>query len=426
MQESFGGSAGINALREDYSMTLEAFSLMWDQLSEDGAIAVTTWLDYPSRASLKILASLAETARSKGVEHPTNHIAAIRSWGTISFVLKRSSITDREQSLVREFADNMSFDPLLLPSLRPAERMQYNHLDDESLFDYMDEIMAGNEAFSAGYGFVISPASDDKPYFSQYLKLSSLRQMAETFGQGQLPFLELGLLIVVVTLVQSTILALLFILLPLFRLRKGRHKKSGTLLYFAALGVGYMFVEIILIQRFVLYFGQAVYAISAVISTMLIASGVGSLLSERLKAAPKVIALAGATITLMLVAYAFALTPVLQGSISIDLHWKILISLLMIGIPSFVKGMMFPLGIRYLSVYDQSQIPWAWGINGSVSVISTSLATLIAVEAGFMTVMLIAMGCYLLATMVFVKYRWSFTQLTTHNPQLVTNQQDNP
>ncbi len=412
MQESFGGSAGINALREDYSMTLEAFSLMWDHLSDNGVIAVTTWLDYPSRASLKILASLTETARSKGVEHPTNHIAAIRSWGTISFVLKRSPINDREQTLVREFTDNMSFDPLLLPGLKPGERMQYNHLEDESLFQYMDEIIAGNEAFFEGYGFMISPASDDKPYFSQYLRLSNIRHMAETFGQGQLPFLELGLLIVVVTLVQSTILSLLFILLPLFKLRKSQYKKRGTLMYFAALGVGYMFVEIILIQRFVLYFGQPVYAISAVISTMLIASGGGSLLSERLKAVPKVLAFTGALITLMLVAYAFALTPVLQGSIAMNLHWKILISLIMIGVPSFMKGMMFPLGVRYLSGYDQTQIPWAWGINGSVSVISTSFATLIAVEAGFMTVMLIAMVCYLLATLVFVWHRWSFTHGT--------------
>jgi hypothetical protein len=412
MQESFGGSAGINALREDYSMTLEAFSLMWDQLSDDGVIAVTTWLDYPSRASLKILASLVETVQRKGVDNPKDHIAAIRSWGTISFVLKRNPITSQEETLVREFASSKSFDPLLLPNLQPEERMQFNFLEDESLFQYMDEIMAGNALFSETYGFMISPASDDKPYFSQYLRLRSIRQMAEIFGQGQLPFLELGLLIVIVTLVQSTILAILFILLPLFKLRKSNRKKTGTLLYFAALGIGYMFVEIILIQRFVLYFGQPVYAISAVISTMLISSGGGSLISEKLKATPKVLAIMGGIITIMLVAYAFSLTQILQSSISQPLHWKILISLLVIGIPSFFKGMMFPIGIRHLSEYDQSQIPWAWGINGSVSVISTALATLIAVEAGFMAVMFVAVGCYLIATLVFVLYKWSFKRET--------------
>ena len=408
VQESFGGSAGINALQEDYTMTLEAFSLMWDRLAADGVIAVTTWLDYPSRASLKILAALVATARQKGIPLPANHIAAIRSWGTISFALKKHPLTNEETTRIRAFADRLSFDPLLLPDIQPEERMFYNHLDDTSLFDYMDAIMAGNEDFLRDYGFMIHPATDNRPYFSQFLKLRNIRQMADTFGQGQVPFLELGLLIVVVTLFQSLLLALLFILLPLFRLRKSHRRKTGTLVYFAALGIGYMFVEIILIQRFVLYFGQPVYAISAVISTMLIASGAGSLLSGKLQAAANSIVRTGLLITLLLLGYALLLTPVLQSTIAMPLAWKVLISLLMIGIPSFFKGMMFPLGIRYLSGYDASQIPWAWGINGSVSVISTSLATLIAVEAGFMLVMLIAVGCYLLASTTFVIHKWLF------------------
>ncbi len=408
VQESFGGSAGINALQEDYTMTLEAFSLMWDRLAANGVIMVTTWLDYPSRASLKILASLVATAQQKGVTDHENHLAAIRSWGTISFALKKQPITTNEADLIRAFADRMSFDPLLLPDIEPEERMFYNHLDDTSLFDYMDEIIAGNEAFMDEYGFMIHPATDNRPYFSQFLKLRNIRHMADTFGQGQVPFLELGLLIVVVTLVQSLLLALLFILLPLFRLRKSHRRKTGTLVYFAALGIGYMFVEIILIQRFVLYFGQPVYAISAVISTMLIASGAGSLLSGRLTSAPKSIIKTGSLITLLLLGYAWLLTPVLQSTIAMPMAWKVMISLTMIGIPSFFKGMMFPLGIRYLSGYDASQIPWAWGINGSVSVISTSLATLIAVEAGFMMVMLIAVVCYLLASTTFALHKWLF------------------
>lgn len=409
VQESFGGSAGINALQEDYAMTLESFSLMWDRLAADGLIAVTTWLDYPSRASLKILATLTATARQKGVAKPANHIAAIRSWGTISFVLKKEIISQKEAGMIRAFTRKMNFDPLLLPDIREEERMLYNHLDDASLLVYMDEIISGNKAFLQDYGFMINPATDDRPYFSQFLKLKNLRQMADTFGQGQVPFLELGLLIVVITLAQSLILALLFILLPLFRIRKSHGRKTGTLLYFAALGIGYMFVEIILIQRFVLYFGQPVYAISAVISTMLIASGAGSLLSGSLHSRPRQIALMGGLITLMLIGYAFLLTPMLQSSISWSLALKIVISLAMIGIPSFFKGMMFPLGIRYLVSYDEGQIPWAWGINGSVSVISTSLATLIAVEGGFRFVMLLAVACYILAAMVFLLHRYTYS-----------------
>lgn len=407
-QDAFGGTAGINALRENYNMTLEAFGLMWDQLQPNGVISVSSWTDYPPRNTLKLLGSLVQTAINKGVEHPEKHIAAIRSWGTITFVLKKSPLTPEETGNIRAFANTLFFDPLLLPDLRTDERQQYNVIEDETFFSYVDRIMENDKHFFESYGFMVNPATDNKPYFSQFLKLRNIRELSQTFSGDQIPFLELGYLIVVVTLVQSTLLALLFIILPLFRLRRSHRGKGGTLLYFGALGIGYMFVEIILIQRFVLYFGQPVYALSAVISTMLIASGAGSLTSGKLAAKPRCPATIGLLITLMLLFYTFFLTPILQWTIAWSLPLKISISLLMIGIPSFFKGMMFPLGIRFLTGYDAGQTPWAWGINGSFSVISTSLAMLIAVESGFMAVMSVAVLCYALASGTFFLYRFTF------------------
>ncbi|MDR4989171.1 MAG: hypothetical protein RG741_10080 [Bacteroidales bacterium] len=407
-QYAFGGTAGINALRENYSMTLEAFMLMWDHLEPDGVIAVTTWLDYPSRVSLKLLATLVETAVNKGVEEPKQHIAAVRSWGNITFVLKKSPITAAEIENIRAFCEELFFDPLLLPGITEEVRQRYNMLGDTGLLYYVDSILRGDTQVIGDYSFMISPATDNKPYFSQFLKLGRLRELSDVFGGDQLPFLELGYLIVLVTLAQSALLALIFIILPLLRLRKSHRRKTGTLLYFGALGIGYMFVEIILIQRFVLYFGQPVYALSAVISTMLIASGAGSLLSGRLPATPRMPAIFGIIITALLMAYTLFLTPVLQWTIAFPLAVKILISLLLIGIPSFFKGFMFPLGIRFLSGYDAGQVPWAWGINGSVSVISTSLAMLLAVEAGFQTVMGVAVLCYTVAFLTFILHRLLF------------------
>ncbi len=414
-QGTFGGAAGINALRESYEMTLESFDLMWNHLDQDGVITITTWIDYPSRASLKILATLVQTAKNKGVADPSAHIAALRSWGNVTFVLKKSPLSPEEIKNIRGFASSKFFDPLLLPDLQKEERQQFNVVGDQSFFQYIDQIMTGDEEIFSDYGFVIRPATDDKPYFSQFLRLSQLRHLNEIFGGDQLPFLELGYLIVVITLVQSTLLALIFIILPLLRLRKSQKGKTGTLLYFGALGIGYMFVEIILIQRFVLYFGHPVFSIAAVISTMLIASGMGSLTSGKLPATAKTTAFFGLIVTLFLTGYLLLLTPVMQGTIASPVSLKILISLLLIGIPSFFKGMMFPLGIRYLSDYDVSQVPWAWGINGSVSVISTSLAMLIAVEAGFMVVMGIAVVCYSIAFLTFL-----FHNLFFRKPHVMT------
>ncbi len=412
-QDAFGGTAGINALQENYTMTLESFELMWDLLSPDGVISVSAWTDYPSRTNLKILATLVNVLENKGRYDARQHIAAIRSWGTITFILKKTPLNEEEVSKIRDFGRQMYFDPLLLPGLQDDERQHYNRIEDDSFFSYVDRIVEGDRAFLESYGFMIHPATDDKPYFSQFLKLQNVRKLSEIFGGDQVPFLELGYLVVVITLVQSALLALLFIIMPLLRLRKSNKGKGGTLIYFGALGVGYMFVEIILIQRFVLYFGHPVYALSAVISTMLIASGAGSLTSGKIPAIPRSPALIGMIITLMLLFYTFFLTPILQGTIASPIAVKILISLLLIGIPSFFKGMMFPLGIRYLSGYDASQTPWGWGINGSFSVVSTSLAMLIAVEKGFMLVMTVAVVCYALAFMVFSLHRWFFK---TKNP----------
>ncbi len=412
-QESFGGSAGINALQENYTMTLESFGLMWEMLSPGGMIAISTWTDYPPRTSLRILATLVETARNKGVAEPSRHLAAIRSWGNISYILKKQPLTPKDIEITRQLCEDLFFDPLILPGISPGERQSYHMSDDDEFFANVDRILAGDKSFLEDYSFLISPATDNKPYFSQFLRLGNIRELSGIYSTDQIPFLELGYLIVVVTLLQGTLLAFIFIILPLMKLRRSHRGKGGTLIYFGALGVGYMFVEIILIQRFVLYFGHPVYALSAVISTMLIASGAGSLTSGRLRAIARYPASIGLIITLMLLFYTFFLTPLLQESISSPLPVKIAVSLLLIGIPSFFKGFMFPLGIRYLASYDTSQTPWAWGINGSLSVISTSLAMLIAVETGFMAVMGVAVVCYAIAAAVFAFSRLFFRQKTT-------------
>ncbi len=399
--EGFGGTSGLNALREEYSYTLEAFHLMLQRLNPGGMIAVSTWLDYPPRTSLKIPATLVEAAIRSGIEDPTQHFAAIRSWGTVTFILKKEPLIKDDLIAIRHYCNEMFFDPLLLPELEPKERQQFNMTGDTQYFERLDRIMARDPLALEDYGFAIAPSTDDQPYFSQFLRIGSFRHLAEIFGEEQMPFLELGYLTLIITLAQSTLLAIILIVLPLFALKKSRYKKSATLVYFGALGLGYMFAEIILIQRFVLYFGQPVFAMAAVISTMMLFSGVGSRLSQKMNVNASRIRNIALLVTGLLLLFAFVLTPLLQASIALGIVFKITISLLAIGIPAFVMGMLFPLGIRFLDKHNPEQIPWAWGVNGCLSVISTSLATLIAVESGFRTVIIIAALTYLLAGLAF-------------------------
>ncbi|MBW6477935.1 MAG: hypothetical protein K0B37_00780 [Bacteroidales bacterium] len=400
--ESFGGSMGLNALHEDYSLTIEAFQLMWNRLSDHGVISVTTWIDYPSRTTLKIAATLVETLKANGIKSPENHLIAIQSWGTITFVLSKNPFENNDISNIRNFCREMLFDPVLLPGISDDERSVYNQIEDDNLYRYLDKIVyTGDQTLLAEYDFHIEPATDNKPYFSRFLKFSTLKKLRDTFGAETMPFLELGYLIVWVTLIQSTILAFLLIILPLFKLRKRSRNLLPTLLYFGALGLGYMFAEIIFIQRFILYFGHPVYAISAVISTMMIASGAGSLYSGKFKNPVKASGIASFAVAILLLIYALFFTDVLTLTIDFPLFIKVFIAFFMLSIPSFFMGMPFPSGIRVLNQSNEQHIPWAWGINGCLSVIATSLATLIAVESGFRVVMFLATGLYLLAFAVF-------------------------
>ncbi len=398
--ESFGGSSGINALKEQYILTIEAMDDIWNHLNDRGMIEVTSWMDYPVRNPLKILATLVEILEQKGYTEIEQHVAAIRSWGTISFILKKSPFTHEEVSGIMDFCERMYFDPVLLPGLDPSERSVFNHLEDTSFFSYIDQIVSPERySFYKDYDFNIRPATDNKPYFSQFLKLDRLNKLRDSFGQGTVPFLEIGYFIILVTFIQILLIAFLLIIFPLLFTKWKGKGKVYTLLHFSGIGMGFMFVEIIFIQQFILYFGNPVYAASAVLSGMLISSGVGSLVSSGLKKNNRNILVILSLVIFFIVFYAFILNPVLRVSIGLPFFLKILFAILLIAPIAFFMGMPFPIGLKYLAGNNNTLIPWAWGINGCFSVISTVLATIIAVEAGYVWVMLLGSVAYGIALM---------------------------
>lgn len=385
---AFGGTSGIDAMQEQYILTREAFQGMWQKLTPDGIIGLSCWIDYPPRHSLKALATLVEVLEMEGIRNPQAHLIAVRNWGMITFAVKKSPFTTKEREQARQFCDDMSFDPALLEDIRPGERMRYNQLDDTSYFTYLDTIMHGRrEAFYGAYDFNVRPATDNRPFFSQFLKLKNLPSLGRDLGARRIPFLEVGYLIVWVTLVQMAIFAGIFILLPLSGKKFRQSVNSWTVIYFSGIGVGYMFVEIVLIQQFVLFFGSSIYATAAVISCLLIASGAGSLYSSKIRTPLWVVPL---VIGVFILSYALLLPSVIRWLVDFPFAFKTLLLLLLVAPLGFAMGIPFPKGISYLTLANDKEIPWAWGLNGYFSVISTALATIVAVEAGFSWVLLCA------------------------------------
>lgn len=402
---AFGGEAGVESLAEAHTLTVEAFLAMWGRLEEDGMITTTVWVDSPPRGVLRLLATWREVLERSGVTDATQHIAAVRSWATITLVLSRSPLEDSEVDAAGTFATGLGFDPLLLPEIDPSERDRFNRLPNRELFALSDAIVAGDDPESTyrDYLFAIRPVSDDRPYFSRYLRPERVPELIEIYGASTVPYLEPGTVLAAVTLVQTVLAAVLLVVVPLVRIRWDAQGRRWTFLTFAGLGIGFMFFEIVLIQHLVLYLGQPIYATAAVLAVLLISSGAGSLLSGRLDGSSQAMLSVGLIVAATIGAYIPTLLPIIRSTIAWPFIAKTVIVLLLAAVPAFFMGMMFPLGLRRLAGVDTSHLPWACAIDSALSVSATAGATLVAVAGGYRLVLGISALAYASAALASIR-----------------------
>ncbi len=405
----FGGftasAAGTHSLYENYLFTVESFSLIIDRLKNDGIFAVSTWLNYPPRHAIKLFATILESAEKAGINLPANNLAAIRSWGTAIILVKKTPFTKSEIELIKNFCEENSFDPIYYPGILSGETNKYNQLEDDVFLKAVNELISDKrESFYKNYLFDIEPPTDDKPYFSHFLKLKSLPYLLDKLGKENVAFFEWGYLILIITLCQIVILSFALIIIPLLFLKKFAVKKAvkfKTFLYFSGLGIGFMFIEIVMIQKFILFLSHPIYSVSLVISSILFFAGVGSYFSSKFLESPKqrLRIIVGAIIMAAFI-YSFFLPHIFQSLIHLSITVKYVLSFFIIAPLAFLMGMPFPIGLKQLSYELESLIPWAWGINGFLSVISAVLAPLLAIEFGFKIVIIFAGIAYLLVLSV--------------------------
>ncbi len=401
---AFGGTSGVNALQEQYHLTLEAFREMHGRLTGQGMIAATVWSEYPPRGSLKLLATWRVLLEELGVDAPGDHIMAVRNWGTATFLLSRSPFTGEEREAARAFSRSRSFDPLILADLDPDERDYFNMAEDRLFFDHVDSLLYGDhEAFFRDYAFDVRPATDNRPFFSHFMSIGSIPVLLGQYDIRELPYMELGFVMAAVTLVQIVLASVILIILPLFRVGWQGTRRRWTFLYFAGIGIGFMFFEIVLIQKLVLYLGQPVYATAAVLAALLLSSGAGSYVSSRLRSDRPTLLRIGGVIVVLILLYALLLMPLLDVSMGWPLLARAANVVVLLAPPAFFMGMMFPFGLRRLSGSNDTQIPWACGVDSCLSVSATALATMVALETGFGVVMGVAAAAYALTTLASLR-----------------------
>ena len=189
--------------------------------------------------------------------------------------------------------------------------------------------------------------------------------------------------------VQALAVSFVLLILPLRRLAKGRTSGVGparkALCFFYLIGAGFMFVEITLIQKFILYLGHALYSVSVVLFSLLLTTGLGSLLSERLLSRNRQTRLRGALIVCGFgtMVYLGLLPLFFDGTFALPLVLKMGLTPLLLLPLGFFLGVPFPTAIRSLGTRDAALVPWAWAVNSFSSVNNSILALLAAFVGGY-------------------------------------------
>jgi hypothetical protein len=247
----------------------------------------------------------------------------------------------------------------------------------------------------------IVPCTDDNPFFFHFIRW---KEIFDLFNPEKYTFITpvFGQAVLLLLLVQSIILSFIFIILPLLTSTKTRFKAGksfGYLLYFLSLGIGFMFIEISFIQKFVLFLGYPAYAFAITIFSLLLFSGFGSYWTGTLQKKPEnSIKRAFLALVPILLLYSLFLPHLFNYFIGESFWIKVFITVLMQMPLGFVLGMFFPLGIKVINQVDVGMVPWAWGINGMSSVVSTIIAIILAMNYGFAVVAYLAIVVYLVGT----------------------------
>jgi spermidine synthase len=402
---------GALNISETYLLTVESFDEFYEHLSDDGILCISRY------GSIRMLSTAVEMLRRRGMkpEEYSKHLFVCEGheWVINTFMLKKSPFTEDEIDTLFDFFDvgktNQRRSVLYAP-YRTDEVL----LPDTSM--YVKIATAEDPSiYWRVKCFNFEPPTDNKPFFNRMkvfgrrdenrrwerdikvddvvvLFTASNSDLGGRVPQGDIPPLMI--------LIEAFILASVFFGLPLLSKKSLREKLRGHKLalgYFACLGIAFIFVEICLIQRLVLFLGAPVYSLAAVLCSLLVAAGLGSLCSGRIKPSVKNIRCLLVAVGAAVIALHFAIPFVTDLFLGSSHAVRILVALVTTGAAGFLMGMPMPTGVRFLKEQGKPVIPWAWAVNGYFTVVGSALTVVLAMACGFAWVFVIACGLYVIA-----------------------------
>jgi hypothetical protein len=395
-------AAGAFALSENNLYTIEAFREYFSHLKPDGMIAITRWEFRQPREALRVVSQAIESLHQVGVADPRQHFVLVADGGLnedgrpVLVLAKKTPFTASEYAAVaahvRENQNLIWLNPTAeyagLQPLPPAAAA------------FHDLIESNNPSlFARDYAYNVGPVSDSAPFFFFTLKTRHvIANILAGTGHGMDWRINLGVVVLGMLLIISILAVAAFLILPLALHRRHEHEIDArktsllALLFFIAVGFGYILVEISLIQRFVLFLGHPTYALTVVVFLLLLSSGAGSVAARRwIPRGNRILPLLGLIAGLILL-NVLVLPRLLSIAIGLPFIIKLVLSGVVLAPLGFLMGMPFPTGLRLVKTVE-----WAWALNAAASVLGSVMAMIIAIHYGLTVTLVCAAVAYLLA-----------------------------
>lgn len=380
-------ASGAYVLAENYLYTREAIAQMYEHLKPNGILQIARYS--AEMEALRLMSNISAALADEGVPEIERSVMALATPDKMLAVLvKRGEFSDAEQASTREFAEKNGMTLVYLPN-RPTESR-------------VDAFVRAKDKAEriASFPQNIEPTDDDRPYFFNFTRwqhpLRSIESLAEipAVSQGNPLFLLTQLAV-------SCALSALFIALPLARRQRQSERKlvrataARFLVYFAALGAGFMLIEIAIMQKLTLFLGEPIYSLTVTLFALLVFTGLGSLwLAERLRTRGDRVWLVPLGIVGYVAAFLTLATPLLYAAIGLPVAARIAIAVLLLAPLGLLLGVPFAYGLRLASERDSWLGPWAWAINGCASVVGSIATVVLSMNFGFTFVLWTAVVVY--------------------------------
>ena len=399
-------ASGAFVLSESYLYTSDAIGASLDHLTDNGVVVAQFGeMDYDRKANRtnRYVATARKALEERGVTDPGAHIVVIRSTalevGDYTTVLvKRSPFTGAEVGALSKAVSVVPDSDIRWAPPPGSAAPGDTAADIASVSD------AELATLLAGFPYQVDAIDDNRPFFWHFASFGDVvrnfTQPLDTFDMED----SLGERVLLLLLGIAALLGIVFLLVPFVAIRpiwRAFPRKGGSALYFASIGFGFMFFEIALIQRLVLFLGFPTYSLSVTLASVLIFTGIGAYLSSRLvdRIQRTLVPLAG-VIALLTVFYLFALPAITEALLGWPLFARIAVAFVVLAPLGVTLGVMMPLGlgaISGLTEYHREYVAWGWAVNGFASITGAVATTLLAMMFGFNTVLTIAFVFYMAA-----------------------------